>query len=191
MAPKTKYTKEDIINVAFNIARKRGFDGITIRKVAKKLGSSIAPIYVNFSDVEELKFAVVEKAQETAKQIYLEQNSGFPFRDIGIASIKFAREYSVLYRDLVMKYNPHMKHNEENMLFIIEEMKKDPQLEGYSEEDLKQGLIKMEIFQTGMSVMVANDLLPGEFNNEEKMIAMMDDIAEDIFIAAKVRKGEM
>jgi|SRR5690625_578460 len=190
MAPKTKYTKEDIINAAFDIARKRGFNGITIRNVAKKLGSSIAPIYVNFSDVEELKLAVVEKAQETAKQIYLEQNSGLPFRDIGIASIKFASEYSVLYRDLVMKYNPYMKHNEENMLFIIGEMKKDPHLKGYSEEDLKQGLIKLEIFQTGLSVMVANDLLPGEFN-EEKMIAMLDDIAEDIFIAAKVRKGEM
>jgi len=36
----------------------------------------------------------------------LEQNSGQPFRDIGIGGIKFAREYSVLYRDLIMKKQP-------------------------------------------------------------------------------------
>ncbi len=189
MAPKTKFSKEDIINAAFKIATKEGFDGITIRKVAKKLGSSIAPIYVNFTDVDELKLAIVEKAQETAKQIYFEQNSGLPFRDIGIASIKFAKQYSVLFRDLIMKSNPYMKHNEENTLFVVEQMKKDPQLVGFSDEDLKQALLKMEIFQIGLSVMVANNLLPGDFN-EEKMIAMLDNLAEDIFIATKVKKSE-
>jgi|SRR5690625_1935475 len=187
MAPRTKFTKDDIINAAFNIAKEEGFDGITIRKVAKKIGSSIAPIYVNFEDVDELKQAVVEKALDTAKQLFLEINSGHPFRDIGVASIRFATQYSVLFRDLIMKDNPYMKHNEENMLFVVEQMKKDPQLVGFSEDELKSALIRMEIFQTGLSVMVANDLLPEKYT-EEKMIAMLDHLAEDIFIATKVRQ---
>lgn len=188
MAPKTKYTKQEIINAAFNIAKTEGFGGITIRKVATELRSSIAPIYVNFEDVEELKQAVVEKSLDHAKQLIVEQTSDDPFRAIGIASIKFALQYSVLYRDLIMQNNPYMKYNEENTLLIIEQMKKDPQLAGFSNEDLKQGLLKLQIFQTGLSVMAANDLLPEQFD-EDKMIHMLDVVAEDIFIATKVRKG--
>lgn len=188
MAPKVKFTKQDIINAAFNIANVEGFDGITIRKIAKELGSSIAPIYVNFEDIDELKQAVVEKSLDTSKQIFLEQNSGHPFRDIGIASIKFALKHSILFRDLIMHNHPQMKYNEANTLFVMEQMKKDPQLEGFSEEDLREGLLKMQIFQTGLSVMAANDLLPEQFN-EVKMIKILDDMAEDVFIAAHARRG--
>ena len=50
MAPKKKYSKEKIIDSAFEVARIEGIDSITIRKVAEKMGSSIAPIYVNFNE---------------------------------------------------------------------------------------------------------------------------------------------
>ena len=43
---------------SFAIAETEGIDRVTIRKVAEQLGSSIAPIYVNFTDVEALKQAV-------------------------------------------------------------------------------------------------------------------------------------
>src|SRR5690625_3825463 len=98
MAPPIKFSKQEIIQAAFDIAKEEGIDAITIRKVANRLGSSIAPIYVNFDNVEALIQAVIEHTYEVSKQLILEQNSGHPFRDIGIASIKFAREYSVLYR---------------------------------------------------------------------------------------------
>lgn len=174
---------------AFDIAKVEGFDGITIRKVAKELGSSIAPIYVNFEDVEELKQAVVEQTLEIAKQLIIEQKSGNPFRDVGIASIKFAKEYSVLYRELILQNNPYMKHNEENLSFVIQQMKKDPVLNGFTDQELRDILIKMEIFQTGLAIRIANELLPEEFN-EQKMIQTLDDIAEDIIIAARYRKNK-
>lgn len=188
MAPKIKYTKQDIIDAAFSIATIEGFDGITIRKVATELGSSIAPIYVNFEDVEALKQAVVEKSLDIAKQLITNETSVDPFRAIGIASIKFALEYRLLYRDLIMHHNPYMKYSEENALLVIKKMKTDPKLTGFSDEDLKQGLLKLQIFQTGLCVMAANDLLPEQFN-EEKMIDMLDVVAEDIFIATMARKG--
>lgn len=50
MAPKKKFTKDQIIDAAFEIARTEGIEFITIRKVAEKLGGSIAPIYVNFKE---------------------------------------------------------------------------------------------------------------------------------------------
>ncbi|MBO1004689.1 TetR/AcrR family transcriptional regulator [Pseudogracilibacillus auburnensis] len=189
MAPKTKYSKEDIILAAFDIAKKDGLDAITIRRIAKQLGSSIAPIYVNFKDIDELVQEVVNHTLEIVKQLIIEQNSGHPFRDIGIASIKFAKQYSVLYRDLIMKNNPHMRHNEENMMFVVQQMQKDPVLAGFSEQELMDILLKMEIFQTGLAVMVANGLLP-EYFTEEKMIEMLDNVAEDMIISTQSRKGK-
>lgn len=192
MAPPKKFSKEEIIQAAFEIAREEGLDAITIRKVAKRLGSSIAPIYVNFANVEELTQAVIEHTHNVAKQLVLEQNSGHPFRDIGIASIKFAKQYSVLYRDLIMKDNPYMKHNEEGLQFAVEQMKKDPQLEGLSEAALKDLIWKMDIFHTGLAVKVANGLLP-DYMTEEKMMEMLDSVAEEIVLAkfVKQKKDDM
>lgn len=187
MAPPKKFSKEEIIDAAFQIAKEEGLDAITIRKVASKLGSSIAPIYVNFKNVEELIEAVVRRAEEVAKQLVLEQNSGHPFRDFGIGGIKFARDYSILYRDLILKNNPYVQHNDEKFTFAIQQMKQDPYLQGFSDEELKDIILKMDIFHTGLMVQVANEILPKDFT-EEQLIEILDRVAEDIVIAAKVRK---
>ncbi|TJY42000.1 TetR/AcrR family transcriptional regulator [Cohnella pontilimi] len=187
MAPKTKFTKDQIIDAAFEIARTDGFDGITIRKVADRLGSSIAPIYVNFKDVNELIQEVIQKTFAISKQLLTEQNTGHPFHDIGAASLRFAKEYSVLFRDLVMKKNDHRNDQDQDMGMLVELMKQDPDLQGLTDGELMTILLKMKIFQTGLSVMVANGLLPDEFD-EERMLQIMDSTATDIITAAKMRK---
>lgn len=189
MAPKPKFTKQDIILAAFDIARAEGLDSVSIRKVADRLGCSIAPIYVNFADAEELLQRVVEHSLHVAKQMITEQRTGQPFRDIGMASLRFAREFPLLYRDLIMKNNPYMKHNEEQLNEVVELMKEDPGLAGFSGEELRALLIKMQTFQTGLSVMVANDLFTTSVN-EEQVMAMMNEAAEDFIRAARLRQAE-
>jgi AcrR family transcriptional regulator len=188
MAPKSKFKKDQIIDAAFEIARTEGIDRITIRKVAEKLGSSIAPIYVNFKEVDELIQEVIKKTFAISKQLLMEQNTGHPFHDIGVASLRFAKEYSVLFRDLVMKKNDHMKDQDNEVGTLVELMKKDPQLEGLTDGELMTILLKMKIFQTGLSVMVANELLPDDFD-EEQMIHILNSTAMDIIAAAQMRKA--
>lgn len=188
MAPKTKFTKEQIIDAAFEIARIEGLDSITTRKVAEVLGSSVAPIYVNFKDIDELIKEVVKKVADISKQYLIEIDSGNPFHDIGVASIRFAKEYSVLFRDLVMKPNEHMQNYDVDMGDdLVNMMKKDANLEGFSDHELQIFLLKMRIFQTGLSVMVANGLLPDSFS-EDQMIELLDSVASDIIIAARHQK---
>ncbi|MCM3767614.1 TetR/AcrR family transcriptional regulator [Neobacillus niacini] len=189
MAPKSKFNKDQIIEAAFEIARTEGIGGITIRKVADKLGSSIAPIYVNFKDVDELIQEVVNKTFEVNRQLIKEQNTGYPFRDIGAASLKFAKEYSALFRDLVMKQNDYINNLEQDEDMLVEMMKQDPTLESFSNDELRTILLKMRIFQIGLSLMVANELLPDDFN-EEKMMHMLGSTASDIITAAQIRKGK-
>ncbi|MED4600235.1 TetR family transcriptional regulator [Paenibacillus validus] len=188
MAPKSKFKKDQIIDAAFEIARTEGIDRITIRKVAEKLGSSIAPIYVNFKEVDELIQEVIKKTFAISKQLLMEQNTGHPFHDIGVASLRFAKEYSVLFRDLVMKKNEYMNDHDHEMGMLVELMKQDPHLEGLTDGELMTILLKMKIFQTGLSVMVANGLLPDDFD-EEKMIHLLNSTAMDIIDAAQMRKA--
>lgn len=188
MAPKKKFSKQQIIDAAFDIAKAEGLDAITIRKVAQELGSSIAPIYVNFTEVDELVQEVVKKTVGISKQLLLEQNSGQPFRDIGIASLRFAKEYSMLFRDLAMKHNPHMKEHDDEMSSVIGHMKQDSDLEGFSDEELKGILFKMKVFQLGLSVMAANGLLPDDAS-DEKLIQILDSAAADVISGARLRKN--
>lgn len=188
MPPKNKFSKEQIIEVTFDIAKAEGIDSITIRKVAEKLGSSIAPIYVNFKDVDELRQEVITKIYEMGKQMTLEQNTGNPFHDIGIASLRFAKEYSVLFRELMLKNNNYMISYEQEMGdVLIEQMKEDPDLSGFSDEELKTILLKMRIFQLGLSVMAANGLLPDTFT-EEKMIELLESTATDVIYSTHHRE---
>lgn len=98
MPPEKKFSKRQIIDAAFDIAKAEGMEKTTIRKVATELGSSIAPIYVNFNDVNELIGGVIQKVMNVSEQLLIEQNSGNPFRDIGVASIRFAKQHPQLFR---------------------------------------------------------------------------------------------
>lgn len=188
MAPKKKFTKQQIIDAAFEIAKADGLDSVSIRKVADKLGSSIAPIYVNFKEVEELKREVFRKINELSYQFMAEENSGSPFQDIGAASLRFAREYSVLFKDLVMKQNDYVQEYDQNLgQELVGLMKTDTELEGFTEEELANILLKMRIFTTGLSIMVASRALPPAFG-EELGLELMNSMAQDVIQSARARK---
>jgi AcrR family transcriptional regulator len=188
MPPKVQFEKQQIIDAAFEIARSEGIDQVTIRKVAERVGSSIAPIYVNFNDVQELKRAVFARILELSQQMIAEEDSGSPFQDIGAASLRFARQNPMLFRDLVMKNNVYIQDYDQDMApILLEQMRADPQLNGFNDEELLEILLKMRIFQLGLSVMAANDLLPQAFD-EARMIEILESAAADVVAAARLRK---
>ncbi|MEF7439463.1 TetR/AcrR family transcriptional regulator [Paenibacillus lautus] len=190
MPPRPKFSKEQIIDSAFHIAKTEGLDKVTIRKIADHLGSSSAPIYVNFNDVDEVKRAVIHKVVELSQQMLQQHQSGNPFRDIGIASLKMAMEYPVLIRDFALEPNEYLKNYDQEMVReLVNMMQKDPGLEDFTEEELMAILLKMRIFQTGLTLMAANGLQPEEFDFDQ-MIKLLDSVAEDVVMAARIRKGE-
>lgn len=188
MAPKTKFPRDQIMQIAFDIAKVQGLHGITIRKIADRLGSSIAPIYVNFKNVDELKEAVMQKILSVGNQLIEEQNTGSIFMDIGIASLKFAKDYPVLFRDLNMKPNKNIENYDDTIgNRLIDQMKNDPELREFTKEELKAMLLKMRIFQTGLSMMIANGQLSPDMN-EDDTINLLKETGEDLIISTHTRK---
>ena len=98
MPPKPKFTREEITEAAYNIARVKGIDAVMAREVGKALGSTARPIFTVFSGMDELKEAV----RELAKERCLEYLSGAfdydpAFKEFGMRWVRYALEQPHLF----------------------------------------------------------------------------------------------
>lgn len=55
MPPKIKVSREQVLDTAFEMTREEGFEALTARKLASRLGSSTQPIFRAYENMETLK----------------------------------------------------------------------------------------------------------------------------------------
>lgn len=72
MAGIAKTTKEDILEAAYEIVRKKGIDSLNARALAKELKCSTQPIMYQFSSMEEIKLVFSTKTNLTVENFMLE-----------------------------------------------------------------------------------------------------------------------
>ncbi len=104
MSRKATISKEDIINAAFNITAREGFDKITSRGLAAEAGCSTQPIFRIYENMDSLKKDVYDKAAGFYEEFYKKNNgnSETPFKSLGMAYMSFARKYPQLFRLLFL-----------------------------------------------------------------------------------------
>ena len=106
MPPKAKVSKEEVINAAVTIVRQSGTQAINARSVASLLKCSTQPVFSNFVSMDELRFAVVEKADALYNEYIQEEiasNKYPPYKASGMAYIRFAKEEKELFKLLYMR----------------------------------------------------------------------------------------
>ena len=185
MPPKAKVTKNDIVEAALAIADKDGFSGITARSVAKKLGCSVAPIYVNFETMDELMEALMKKIASLSEKLLANQKGDDYFQRIGKASLDFARQHPVIFREMALM-PVDWKTQHEIQTVILAGMAQDEVMKNWSQDERKRLLLKMSIFQLGLSLMVANNSLPSELSDQDQEDLLME-IGEELFLAQKMK----
>lgn len=190
MPPKNKFSREQIVTAAFEIAKEDGVEGITAQKIAKKLNSSVAPIYVNFKDIDELKNEVVKKILKINLEMNEVAYTGNRFLDMGIASIKFAKEYKVFFHEIITNQKRYTQNYDRQEIDkeVIEAMKNEEELRGFTDEELFELLIKIRIFTIGLAASYVNGILPDDFS-EEKCIEMLERVGCDIASGLERRRG--
>ena len=62
MPPKPKYTRDEVIQAAFELTEAKGILNVTARDVGRRLGPTPTPIFTYFSGMDELKEAGYQKA---------------------------------------------------------------------------------------------------------------------------------
>lgn len=102
MPPKTKITKEMILEAAYEIIRERGIEHINARSIAQRLNCSTQPVMYNFATIEELKRAVYARTDEEHSLRLMDIRGRYenPMMEIGMNYIHFAMEEPNLFKFL-------------------------------------------------------------------------------------------
>lgn len=104
MPPKAKYTREEIINKAFEMARKNGIDSVVARELGKELGTSSSPIFTAFKNMDELHMEVRKAAlHEFEKYVSDALNYEPAFKYVGMRMIEFAMNEPKLFQLVYMR----------------------------------------------------------------------------------------
>lgn len=104
MPPKAKYTREEIIQKAFEMARKNGIDAVVARELGKELGTSSSPIFTAFKNMEELQSEVRKVAMREFEAYVRDAVNYTPgFKYVGMRMIEFAMKEPKLFQLLYMR----------------------------------------------------------------------------------------
>lgn len=90
-------TEKQILNTAYDLVVDGGFKNFTARNIARVLGCSTQPIYLEFSSMGRLKVAVMEKIKQELVRKLSKRYTLDPVVDLGLAYINFALGSSRLY----------------------------------------------------------------------------------------------
>lgn len=104
MPPKAKYTREEIIQKAFEMAREKGIDSVVARELGKELGTSSSPIFTAFKNMEELQSEVRNSAlREFESYVQDALNYTPAFKYVGMKMIEFAMKEPKLFQLVYMR----------------------------------------------------------------------------------------
>jgi len=98
MPPKTRFTKTEIIAIAFDYVRQCGWTGLTARYIADQLNASTMPIYSCFKSMRHLENEVVKKAMDLCFEYLTTPRTGDVWMDSGVGYILFALNEKILFR---------------------------------------------------------------------------------------------
>lgn len=161
MPPKCKFTKDEIINSALNIVRKKGFESLTARSLAAELNSSAKPIFGLFKNMYELQTEVLILAKKLYNDYISEDMASGkypPYKASGMAYIRFAKEEKELFKLLFMRdrSNENTDDNSEELRPILEIIKSTLNL---NENDAFIFHVELWVFVHGIATMIATSYL--------------------------------
>ena len=101
MPPKAKYTREEIVEIAFQMTRENGIDSVVARELGKKLGTSSSPIFTAFKNMEELQVAVRDRAMQEFENFIKDALNYTPaFKYVGVRMVQFSIQEPKLFQIL-------------------------------------------------------------------------------------------
>lgn len=174
MPPKSRITREMIVNAGFTILREYGADSLNARKIASELKCSTQPVMYQFSTIEELKAEVYAEADKFHSSYIMTptDNDSDHMLSIGMRYISFAAEEKHLFRFLFQsdKYAGRS----------LNELTDSPELEpiydvleqeaGITAEQIKEAFSALFLTVHGIAALLANNSMEFDRAYLEKLL---------------------
>lgn len=157
--PKQKITREMVVEAAFELARERGMEKVTVKSLADRLGCSVQPIYSYCESMEGLYAAVAQRADAFIRE-YLRANVSEEdlFRSTGFAYVRLAALEPHIFRLFIRRERRGVASLED---FYSQEA--SPQIAEFLSENLSISLLEakrlhlnMLVYTTGLGTILTS-----------------------------------
>ena len=167
MPPKTRITRDMIIQAAIEVAKQSGYESINARTVSQQLHCSTQPVMYHFSNIDAMKRAAYAQVNHLHSEYIMTMiPDQDPILGIGLNYIRFAVEGPQLFRFLFQ--SGYAKENSllemidsEELIPILAVMREGA---GLGVEETKRVFLIVAMFAHGYASIIANNDL--EYNEE-------------------------
>ena len=171
MPPKVKFEKESIVNAAYEIVRKYGWQGLSARSIAEELKSSTRPIYSHLKSMNNLEEEVVKKAMELLEEYIRTPRTGDKWLDQGYGYVLFAKREKYLFKAIFDEKHNHFykRFSAEIFTKLGEDLSDDPDFKVLSEEHQTNMRKVRWVYVHGLASLLANSFEFDEYKTEEEL----------------------
>lgn len=174
MPPKAKIQKQMIVDAAFAIVQKEGFEKLTVRAISEKLNCSTQPILYLFPTIDAIKKTVYEKADQYHSNYIMPKGikNVSPLMELGQNYIRFGYEERMLFRFLFQ--------TNQFTGFKLDDLMGNPDLHemlclvssriGCEEQVAKEVFLNLFVTAHGCASLLANNAMEYEEDKVEKIL---------------------
>lgn len=171
MPPKNRFTRNEIISCALDIAEEGGLEAVTARAVASRLEASSKVIFGCFESMAKLQNEVVAAAYQKYlnEQTRLCESGEYPvYKASGMAYIRFARSHPKLFKILFMEISPPDEPQKLDELNRFAGMVSHNV--GIDVDDARMFHLEMWVYVHGIATMIATGYLNWEVETVSRML---------------------
>lgn len=187
MPPKVKFGKEAVIDAAYSVVREFGWDKMSARAIANRLGSSIGPIYTHLRSMPNIENEVIKKAFDLLYDYCTTIRTGEAAIDRGLGYVLFAKNEKHLFElfsnqkftKVINKYGEQLRKK------LDFDAKDDPSFSTLTFSQLVALRKRMAIFIHGLAVMINTSFYIDNLS-EKEIAELIRDTGKMLLIGYKV-----
>ena len=189
MAPKTKITKEMVIDAAFDVIKENGHENLNARSISEYLGCSTQPVLYTFKTVDEIREAAYEEADRYHTEYIMPKDENQnPMLALGLNYVRFGNDEKNLFRFLFQTDKFGGKSidtlmDDPNLKEILEIMAAGMKVDT---EKAKEMFLAFFCVAHGLASLLANNSMK---YNEDQNRTMLENVFYGMTASEKVKKN--
>jgi|GEM_PF-131707 len=160
MPKKTIFDRGAVLRAALDVVRQFGWDALTARAVAGRLGASVAPVYSAFGSMEGLFRETLKEIRGLLEKYTAGSYSEIPFLNIGAGMVLFARDEPMFFQALFQRRHRFQDLVQEVDSSILSWMKSDASLGLLPDASRERLYDNIGFYTMGLAAAVAAGRLP-------------------------------
>jgi len=176
MPPKQRFSRQDVIDAAFQVVRRKGWQGFSARTIANELNSSTRPIYDYFDSMEHIEAEVVKKILGYFIEFLSQERTGDTWLDQALGYVLFASRERHLFRCINdEKHTPiQKKFARQHWVKLGEELAGDERFRDLPAEATHRIRAARWIMLHGLSCLISNGWFEAPVTEDAKLSEEME-----------------